>query len=153
MVDLAGESSTDVDTFEEEFLRSLPTHVDGNDSGILDDDGLTDTTNKTPTLSRRLFNNGIDETPPNVRVAVTEAAAALTNLASFPSSYGTLENRFTNQDSELNDEGYDSEGNLPHFADADINDDEEQYCEECIGVGGGEAAAAVAPAAARRSWM
>ena len=48
LVDLAGGSSANVDTFEEEFLRSLPTHVDGNDSGILDDDGLTDTTNKTP---------------------------------------------------------------------------------------------------------
>jgi len=86
-----------------------------------------------------------------VRVAVTKAAAALTNLASFPSNYGTLDNRFTKQDSELNDEGYDSEGNFLHFADAEINDVEEQYCKECIGVGGGEAVAAVAavaPAAA-----
>ncbi len=126
LADLAGGSSADVDTFEEDFLRSLQTHIDCDDSGIIDDDGLVDTTNKTPTLSRRLFNNGIDETPPNVRVAVTEAAAALTNLACFPSNYGTLENQFTNQDSELNDEGYDSEGNLPHSADAEINDDEQQ---------------------------
>ena len=87
-----------------------------------------------------------------MRVAVTKAAAALTNLASFPSNYGTLENRFTKQDSELNDEGYDSKGNFLHFADAEINNVEEQYCKECIGVGGGEAVAAVAavaPAAAR----
>ena len=41
-----------------------------------------------------------------MRVVVTEVAAAQTNLASFPSNYVTLENRFTNQDSELNDEGY-----------------------------------------------
>ena len=89
MADLAGGLSTNVDTFEDEFLRLLPTHVDGDDSGILDGDGLLDTTNQTPTPSRRLFNNGIEETPPNVRVAVNEAAAALTNLASFPSNYGT----------------------------------------------------------------
>ena len=92
-MDLAGGSSADVDTFEEEFLRSLPTHVDGNDSGILDDDGLTDTTNKTHTLTRRLFNDGIDETPPNVRVAVTEAAASLTNLASFSKQLWYLRKR------------------------------------------------------------
>jgi len=61
---------------------------------------LMDTTNKTPTLSSWLF-NGIGETPPNVRVALIEAAAAQTNLASFPSNYGTLDNRFTKQDSEL----------------------------------------------------
>ena len=105
LADLAGGSSADVDTFEDEFLRSLPTHVDSDDSKILDGDGLLDTTNQTPTPSRRLFNNGIEETPPNVRVAVNKAAAALTNLASFPSNCGTLENRFVNQDEELNAEG------------------------------------------------
>ena len=68
---------------------------------------------------------------------MNEAAAALTNLASFPSNYGSVENRFANQDDELNAEGYDSEGNLPHFADAEIDDDEEQYWEECIGDWGG----------------
>jgi hypothetical protein len=31
---------------------------------------------------------------------VNEAAVALTNLASFPSNYGTIENRFANQDEE-----------------------------------------------------
>jgi len=120
-------SSADIDTFEDEFLRLLPTHVDSDDSKILNGDGLLDTTNQTPTKSRRLFNNGIEEMLPNVRVAVNEAAMALTNLASFPSNYGTLENRFANQDDELNAKGYNSEGNLPHFADAEIDDDEELY--------------------------
>jgi len=100
LADLAGGSSANVDTFEDEFYRSLPTHADSDDSKILDGDGLLDATNQTPTPSRILFNNDIEETPPNLRVAVNEAAAALTNLASFPSNYGTLENRFTNQDDE-----------------------------------------------------
>jgi hypothetical protein len=56
----------------------------------------------------------------------------------------TAQNRFINQNSELNDEGYDSEGNLPHFADANLNDDMDEYNEPStsIEVGGGEAPAA-----------
>ena len=73
---------------------------------------------------------------------MTKATVAQTNLASFPSSFGTTPNRFTNQNSDLNDEGYDSEGNLPHFADANLNDDMEEYDEPSIEVGGGEAPAA-----------
>ncbi len=34
----------------------------------------------------------------------------------FPSAVPTLKNRFPNQNSELNDEGYDSKGRLPFFA-------------------------------------
>ncbi len=98
LVGLAGGSSTDVDTFKNEFLRSLPTHVNGDDSEILNGDGLLDTTNQTPTPFRRLFNKVIEETPLNVRVAVNEVEAALTNLASFPSNYNTLENWFPNQE-------------------------------------------------------
>ncbi len=52
LADLAGGSSANVDTFKDEFLRLLPTHVDGDDSGILNGDGLLDTTNQTPTPSR-----------------------------------------------------------------------------------------------------
>jgi hypothetical protein len=75
---------------------------------------------------------------------VNKAAAALTTLASFPSSFGRVPNRFTNQNSALNDEGYDSEGNLPHFADANIKDDMDEYNKPSIEVGGGEAPAAAA---------
>ena len=37
----------------------------------------------------------------------------------------------------MNNEGYDSEGNLPHFADPDIEDDAELNNEEFIGGWGG----------------
>jgi hypothetical protein len=42
----------------------------------------------------------------------------------FPSAVPTLKNRFHNQNSELNNEGYDSKGGLPFFAnEPDDNDD------------------------------
>lgn len=68
--------------------------------------------------------------------AKQEVVAALTNLANFPSNFGTRHNCFTNQNSTLNDEGYDSEGNLPHFADTP-NDNIEDYFEEPAEGGGG----------------
>jgi hypothetical protein len=143
-----GELSADVDTFVDEFLSSLPTYDDAEDSDVLAEGGRHDTTDTTPTLRRSLFDNGIEETPPAVRMATNEAAAALTHLAAFPANYGTVENRFTNQDPELNDEGYDSEGNLPHFANPDIEDDAELYNEECIGGPGGGVEMVLSPAAA-----
>jgi hypothetical protein len=120
----------------------LPTHVEGDDGGILDEFGLADCTDHSPALNRKFFEDGIVETLTMGRAAVNKAAAALTNLASFPSSSGTVQNRFINQNSELNDEGYDSEGNLPHFANANLNDDMDEFNEPSIEVGGGEALAA-----------
>jgi hypothetical protein len=93
----AGGASGNDDTFEEDFLRSLLSYVDGDDGGILDDVGLADPTNHSPALNRSLFEDG----PTCARAAVNEAV--LTNLASFPSNFGTLQNRFTNQNSDLND--------------------------------------------------
>ncbi len=80
----AGGAIGNDDTFEEDFLRSLPSYVDGNNGGILDDVGLADPTNHSPPLNRSLFEDGITETPTHARVAVNEAVAALTDLASFP---------------------------------------------------------------------
>jgi hypothetical protein len=131
--------SGDVDAFVDDFLASLPTHADGGEGGLLDQFGLADDADQSPALNRNLFEDGNVETPTRGRAALNEAAAALTDLASFPSSFGTTPNRFTNQNSELNDEGYDSEGNLPYFADANLNDDMDEYVEESIDVGGGEA--------------
>ena len=54
-------------------------------------------------------------------------------LADFPSEIPKVHNRFSNQDEALNDDGYDSEVNLPYFADKDV-DDMEGYNELPIGV-------------------
>jgi hypothetical protein len=142
-----GEQSVDVNIFVNEFLSSLPTYYDGEDSDVLAKDGRHDTTDTTPTLRRSLFYDGIKEMPPTASVATNEAVAALAHLMTIPSNYGTVENCFTNQVPELNYEGYDSEGNLPHFANPDTEDNEELYNEECIG-GRGGVEMVVAPAAA-----
>jgi hypothetical protein len=47
----------------------------------------------------------------------------------FPSAAPTLNLRYYNQNSELNDKGYDSKGGLPHFADDDEGADPEGYDE------------------------
>ena len=60
------------------------------------------------------------------------ARSADANLGSiFPSAAPTLNLRYYNQDSELNEKGYDSEGCLPHFADNDEGADPEGYNEAC----------------------
>ena len=58
-------------------------------------------------------------------------AAASPNLARTPNANVDNTNRFTNQDEDLNENGYDSDGNLPHFAD-DQYDDMEGYIEDVI---------------------
>ena len=136
-----GGSSID-DLYIDEFIVSLPMHGKGGDGGILNEYGFADCNDHSPALNRNIFDDGNVETPTRGRAAVNEVAAALTNLASFPSSFGTVQNRFINQNSELNDEGYDSEGNFPHFANANINDDMDEYNEPSIEMGGGEAPAA-----------
>ncbi len=87
LADLAGGLSGGIETVVEYFLWSLPTHVDGDDSGILDDNGLVDTTNNTPTLNRSLFNYGIEEMPPNTRVAVNEAASGTDQFGQFSQQF------------------------------------------------------------------
>ncbi len=63
----------------------------------------------------------------------------------FQANILTIQNPFFNQDESLNDEGYDSKGNLPHFADKE-SDDFEGYIEPLIGVD--DAPAPPAPAVA-----
>jgi len=70
-----------------------------------------------------------------------EGAPSSANFGDFPSAIPTLKKRFASQDTTLNDEGYDSEGNLPYFADEE-QDDIEGYEELPIG---GDAAAPAPP--------
>jgi hypothetical protein len=70
-----------------------------------------------------------------------EGAPSSANFGDFPSAIPTLQYWFASQDTTLNDEGYDSEGNLPYFADEE-QDDIEVYEELPIG---GDAAAPAPP--------
>jgi hypothetical protein len=45
-----------------------------------------------------------------------EESVLKANFRVFPSKVPTLTKHFTNQDEDLNDNGYDSDGNLPFFA-------------------------------------
>ncbi len=125
----SGGLSAFVDSFVDKFVALLGTANFGDSNGILNNAAPVNPTDSTPLLGRSLFNDGEEEMSP-----FDESAAPGVNLASFPSNFGTVENRFTNQDVALNNEGYDSKGNLPHFADKP-NNNMEDYCEETI-VGG-----------------
>jgi hypothetical protein len=117
----------------------------GDSDGLLKESGTANQTDGTPLLQRTLFNNCVEETAPIAEGGVNEVAVALTILANFPSHFGTVQNRFTNQNSALNDEGYDSEGNLPHFA-YEPNNNMELYFEQTI-EGGSVVEAGEAPVA------
>jgi hypothetical protein len=132
----SGGSSAFIDSFVDEFVASLGTANFGDSNGILDNAVPVNPTDSTPLLGRSLFNDGEEEMSPFAMGAVNESAVPGVNLASFPRDFGTVENRFTNQDEALNNEGYNSEGNLPHFAD-EPNNNMEDYCEETIAGGGG----------------
>jgi len=96
-----------MDYFEDELLASLPIAASGESEGLLDGVGApVDKINGTPLLGRSLFNDGVDTTTPSAGGAEQEVVATLTNLANFPSNFGTRHNCFTNQNSALNDEGY-----------------------------------------------
>jgi hypothetical protein len=131
---LSGGSSAFVDSFVDEFVALLETANFGDSDGVLNNAAPGNPTDSTLLLRRSLFNDGEEEMSPFAMGAVNESAAPGVNLASFPNNFGTVENRFTNQDEALNNEGYDSKGNLPHFADKP-NNNMEDYCEETI-VGG-----------------
>jgi hypothetical protein len=131
--------------FEEEFVASLPVADSADCDGCLGKLGAANKTDFTPLFQRTLFNDCEGEMTPIVGGGVNKVVVVLTNLANFPSNFGTVQNRFMNQNSDLNDEGYDYEGNLPHFMD-EPNDNMEMYFEQAI-EGGSVAEAVEAPAA------
>ena len=108
---------------------------------IFEEEGAPNETDASPLAGRSLFSVdplGVAQIAGGDK---DEGAASSANFGDFPSKIPTVKNRFANQDSTLNDEGYDSEGNLPYFADEE-QDDIEGYEESPID---GSDAAAPAP--------
>ena len=107
------------------------------DFAVCDDflghDGNPDKTEITPPSGRCLFTVNEPGAAQITGGDKDEVSASRAILADFPSEIPTVQNRFANQDEALNDEGYDSEGDLPYFADEDA-DDIEGYDELAIGV-------------------
>ena len=102
-----------VESLADEFFDSR-SH-DGGDIGndFLEEEGAPDIIEASPLAGRSLF--GANQ-PGAAKIAggdKDEGAASRANCAYFPSKIPTLQNRFANQDTTLNNEGYDSEGNKP----------------------------------------
>jgi len=114
---LASVGNAHLESLADEFFDSRAHH--GGDVGddFLGEDGAPDITEASPLSGRSLF--GVDQ-PGAAQIAggdEDEGAVSSANFANFPSKIPTVKNCFANQDSTLNNEGYDSEGNLPYFVD------------------------------------
>jgi hypothetical protein len=140
---LASVGNGHVESLAEEFFDSHEHNGGDVDDDFFEEEGAPDTTDASPLAGRSLFEG---DQPGVAQIAGGNedgGAASSANFANFPSEIPNLKNRFVNQDSTLNDEGYDSEGNLPFFADEE-QDDIEGYEEPPI-AGGSDAAAPAPP--------
>jgi hypothetical protein len=116
----AASSNANVDNFVNGFLTSLPESNAGSDVDFLGEGGHADKINTTPPPSRVLFNIGLPSGPDDGNDGPERADAPRGSV--FPSTIPMVEKCFFNQNSELNDDGYDSEGGFPFFADKEVDD-------------------------------
>jgi hypothetical protein len=125
--DLDSSASAIAASVADNFFRSAFSESGGSQDRFLgeespDDNGTN--TDESPGAST--------SAPYQVGVLLDDVAAENEVLAlgvSFPTEQPFFENRYHNQKENQNEEGYDSEGNLPHFADVK-EDDMEAYDEE-----------------------
>jgi hypothetical protein len=108
--------NANVDNFAIEFLASLPESNAGSDVDFLREGGHADETNTTPSPSRVPFNVGLPSGPDDGDDGPERVDAPRGSV--FPSTIPMVQNRFFNQNSESNDDGYDSEGGLQQVDDA-----------------------------------
>ena len=126
--DLDDSASAIAASVTDDFFRSAFSESGGSQDRFLgegssDDNGKI--TDESPTST---------SAPYQVGVLLDEVAAeneVLASGVSFPTEQPFFENRYHNQKENQNEEGYDSEGNLPHFADVE-EDDMEEYEEAPI---------------------
>ncbi len=129
---MASTPNANVDNFGSELFVSSPRTADSDDVEYMDEferPDKSDTAPRTPTCLSML---GSAAALLSAVEGNEEESALEANFRVFPSEVPTLTNRFTNQDEELNENGYDLDGNLPHFADEQY-DDIEGYDEDVIG--------------------
>jgi hypothetical protein len=111
----SGGPNAEVDNFVEAFLLSLPEIGAGDDANFLSEGGTADKIDTAPPPARLLFTihlpGGADDNEEGIVLPDAPRGSI------FPSAVPTVQNRFFNQNPESNDEGYDSEGGLPYFAD------------------------------------
>ena len=95
----------------------MSENVSAGGGEILGQDGPFEPTNSAPSYPTILFTSPMRGGEGGDDHGAHSADANLGSI--FPSAAPTLNLRYYNQNPELNDEGYDSEGGLPHFADND----------------------------------
>jgi len=119
---LASVGNAQVESLADKFF-DLRSHDGGDvDDDFFQEEGAPDESEASPLAGRSLFS--VDPLGA-VQIAggdKDEGAPSSANFGDFPSAIPTLQNWFANQDTTLNDEGYDSEGNLPYFADEEQDD-------------------------------
>ncbi len=93
----------------------LPEIGAGDDANFLNEGGTADKIDTAPPPARLLFTinppGGGDDNEEGIVLSDAPRGSM------FPSVVPTVQNRFFNQNPESNNEGYDSEGGLPYFAD------------------------------------
>ena len=109
------------------LFLSMSENVGAGGGEILGQDRTSEPTNSAPSSPTILFSTPTRGGEGGGDDGTRSADANLGSI--FPSAAPTLNLRYYNQDSELNDKGYDSEGGLPHFADDDEGANPEGYNE------------------------
>ncbi len=125
--DLDSSASAIAASVADDFFRSAFSESGGSQDRFLGEESLDD--NGTNTYESP---GASTSAPYQVGVLLDDVAAenkVLASGVSFPTEQPFFENRYHNQKENQNEEGYDSEGNLPHFADVK-EDDMEAYDEE-----------------------
>ncbi len=92
---------------------------------FLGEGGVADETNTTPPPSRPLFTVTLPFGLVGNNDSPDRADAPRGSI--FPSTIPMIKKRFFNQNLELNDDGYDSEGGLPFFTDNQVDDAVEYF--------------------------
>jgi hypothetical protein len=106
---LASTPNANVDNFGSELFVSLPRTADSDDVQLMDEFERPDESDTAPRAPTCLFTLG-STAALLLAVEGNKAESALeANFRVFPSQVTTLTNRFTNQDEDLNDNGYNSD--------------------------------------------
>jgi hypothetical protein len=103
-----------IDNFVDKFLLSLPESGADNDANFLREGGTADKINTISPPARLLFTVKPPGGADNNREGTVLADVLRGSI--LPSAIPTVQTHFFNKNLELNDEGYDSEGGLPYFA-------------------------------------
>ena len=126
--DLVSSPSANALSVVDDFFGSAFSDNGELDDGFLGEGSVGDDGNRTVNSGRNIFELDQEGVFPDDGAEENDVSAF---GVPFPAEQPFFENRYHNQKENHEDEGYDSEGNLPHFADVD-GDDIDAYDETPI---------------------